>query len=161
VRPGRRPTTAPPPARGADDPRLSRTGLQLAQGDGTPFGRLNKIRDLLALVSALSYRTVNVVGHDAGSPLAGWCALARPDVFRTAVMSSAPYGGPPALPFRKANAPAAPGASPADPNAIYADLATLTPPRKHYQRYYQTAKANENLWHPTQGLHAFRREGRP
>jgi pimeloyl-ACP methyl ester carboxylesterase len=119
------------------------------------------MRDMLALVSALSYRTVNVVGHDAGSPLAGWCALARPDVFRTVVMSSAPYGGPPALPFRKANAPAAPGASPADRNAIHPDLATLTPPWKHYQRYYQTAEANENLWHPTQGLHAFRREGRP
>ena len=45
----------------------------------------------------------------------------------------------------------------ADPNAIYAELAALTPPRKHYQRYYQTAEANENLWHAKQGLHAFLR----
>ena len=125
--------------------------------DLRPFGSLNKMRDMLALVSALGYRTVNVVGHDAGSPLAGWCALARPDVFRTVVMSSAPFGGPAALPFNTANAPARPAAPPVDPNAIYADLARLTPPRKHYQRYYQTAEANENIWHPKQGLQAFLR----
>ena len=116
--------------------------------DLRPFGTVNRIRDMLALVSALGYRTVDVVGHDQGSPLAGWCACARPDVFRTVAMSSAPYGGPPAL------RPAAPAA---DPNAIYAELAALTPPRKHYQRYYQTAEANDNMWHAKQGLHAFLR----
>ena len=117
--------------------------------DLRPFGTLNRIRDMVSLVAALGYGTVNVVGHDQGSPLAGWCACARPDIFRTAAMSSAPFGGPPAL--------ARPNAPPADPNAIYAELATLTPPRKHYQRYYQTAEANENMWHAKQGLHAFLR----
>jgi len=117
--------------------------------DLRPFGTVNRIRDMLALVSALGYRTVNVVGHDQGSPLAGWCACARPDIFRTVAMSSAPYGGPPAL--------ARPTAPVADPNAIYAELAALTPPRKHYQRYYQTAEANDNMWHARQGLHAFLR----
>ncbi len=124
--------------------------------DLRPFGSLNKVRDMLALVSALGYRTVHVVGHDAGSPLAGWCALTRPDIFRTVVMSSAPFGGPPALPFNTANA-SRPASPPPDPNAIYADLAKLTPPRKHYQRYYQTAEANENIWHPKQGVQAFLR----
>jgi hypothetical protein len=38
-----------------------------------------------------------------------------------------------------------------------ADLAALTPPRKHYQTYYTTREANENMWHPPQGLHAFLR----
>jgi pimeloyl-ACP methyl ester carboxylesterase len=123
--------------------------------DLRPFGTFNRIRDMIALVAALGYRTVNVVGHDQGSPLAGWCACARPDVFRTAAMSSAPFGGPPPLPV--ATTAAARPAAPADPNAIYAELAALTPPRKHYQRYYQTAEANENLWHPKQGLHAFLR----
>jgi pimeloyl-ACP methyl ester carboxylesterase len=124
--------------------------------DLRPFGTVNKIRDMVALVSSLGYRTVNVVGHDQGSPLAGWCACARPDMFRTVVMSSAPYGGPPALPFNAANAPR-PVTPPIDPNAIYAELARLTPPRKHYQRYYQTAEANENMWRAPQGLHAFLR----
>ncbi len=123
--------------------------------DLRPFGTFNRIRDMIALVAALGYRTVNVVGHDQGSPLAGWCACARPDIFRTAAMSSAPFGGPPPLP--SATSAAGPATPPADPNAIYAELAALTPPRKHYQRYYQTAEANENLWHPKQGLQAFLR----
>jgi pimeloyl-ACP methyl ester carboxylesterase len=122
--------------------------------DLRPFGTVNRIRDMLALVSALGYRTVNVVGHDQGSPLAGWCACVRPDIFRTVAMSSAPYGGPPALAFNTTIGAPRPAA---DPNAIYAELATLTPPRKHYQRYYQTAEANDNMWHARQGLHAFLR----
>jgi pimeloyl-ACP methyl ester carboxylesterase len=125
--------------------------------DLKPFGTVNKIHDMLALVSALGYRSVaGVIGHDQGSPLAGWCALARPDVFRSVVMMSAPFGGAPAIPFNTANAPraAAPRAA-ADP--IYDELAKLTPPRKHYQRYYQTPGANEDLWHPPQGIHAFLR----
>ena len=74
--------------------------------DLRPFGTVNKIRDMLALVSALGYRSVAaVIGHDQGSPLAGWCALARPDVFRSVVMMSAPFGGPPALPFNTASSP--------------------------------------------------------
>jgi pimeloyl-ACP methyl ester carboxylesterase len=125
--------------------------------DRRPFGTVNKIKDMLALVSAMGCRSLAAVfGHDAGSPLAGWCALARPDIFRSVVMMSAPFGGVPTLPFNTANAarPAAP-AVPAD--AIYEELAKLTPPRKHYQRYYQTAEANENSWHPPQGIQAFLR----
>jgi pimeloyl-ACP methyl ester carboxylesterase len=124
--------------------------------DLRPFGTFNRIRDMIALVAALGYRTVNVVGHDQGSPLAGWCACARPDIFRTAAMSSAPFGGPPPMTTATSGASRSAG-PPADPNAIYAELAALTPPRKHYQRYYQTADANENLWHPKQGLQAFLR----
>src|SRR5262245_2632998 len=39
--------------------------------DLRPYGTVNRIRDMIALVAALGYRTVNVVGHDQGSPLAG------------------------------------------------------------------------------------------
>ncbi len=125
--------------------------------DLRPFGTVNKIKDMLALVAAMGYRSVAaVVGHDQGSPLAGWCALARPDVFRSVAMMSAPFGGAPTLPFNTANAPRA-AAPTAAPNAIYDELAKLTPPRKHYQRYYQTPEANENSWHPPQGLQAFLR----
>jgi pimeloyl-ACP methyl ester carboxylesterase len=123
--------------------------------DLRPFGTLNKIRDMLSLVSALGYRSIaSVIGHDQGSPLAGWCALVRPDVFKSAVMMSAPYGGAPALPVNAAG-----GAPPARASAdtIYDELARLTPPRKHYQRYYTTREANEDLWHPPQGLHSFLR----
>jgi pimeloyl-ACP methyl ester carboxylesterase len=125
--------------------------------DLRPFGTVNRIKDMLALVSAMGHRSLAAVfGHDSGSPLAGWCALARPDVFRSVVMMSAPFGGAPMLPFNTANTVAAPTPQ-TSPDAIYAELARLTPPRKHYQRYYQTREANADIWHPPQGLHAFLR----
>ena len=130
--------------------------------DLTPFSSLNRVRDLMALINALGHRTVAcVVGHDFGSPVAGTCALTRPDVFRAVVMSSAPFGGPGLLPFNTANAaPARPDilALPALPASnIDDDLAKLAEPRKHYQAYYTTREANENMWHPKQGLHDFLR----
>ena len=125
--------------------------------DLAPFRSLNQVRDMLGLVSVFGYRSVAaVIGHDQGSPLAAWCALARPDVFRSVTMMSAPFGGPPALPFNTADAPSTAAAgAPADP--IYDELAALQPPRKHYQRYYTTREANDNMWHATQGVHAFLR----
>ena len=123
--------------------------------DLRPYGTVNRIKDMLALTSAMGHRSLPAVfGHDMGSPLAGWCALARPDVFRSVVMMSAPFGGAPALPFNTANVPATPAPA-ANPNAIYDELAKLSPPRKHYQRYYQTREANANMWKPPQGLLAF------
>ena len=40
---------------------------------------------------------------------------------------------------------------------IYDDLTRLAPPRKHYQRYFSTREANDDMWHPPQGLHSFLR----
>lgn len=60
-------------------------------GDLGSFSILNSVRDTLSLVLALGYRSVvAVIGHDAGSPLGAWCALIRPDVFRSVAMMSAP-----------------------------------------------------------------------
>ena len=124
------------------------------EDDLAPFRSLNQVRDMLGLVSAFGYRSVAaVIGHDQGSPLAAWCAVVRPDVFRSVTMMSAPFGGPPALPFNTADAAPAPAAGSAD--TIYDELAGLKPPRKHYQRYYTTREANENMWHAPQGIHAF------
>jgi len=77
----------------------------------------------------------------------------RPDVFRSVVLMSAPFGGPPALPFDTANG-AAPRPAMRD---IATDLAALTPPRKHYQWYYSLREANDNMWKCPQGVHAFMR----
>lgn len=126
------------------------------QDDLRPFGQLNRIHDNLALVSALGYRSVAaVIGHDQGSPTAGWCAMARPDVFRAVIMMSSPLRGVvDSLPFNTANVPPAP---PRTVNNIHEDLARLTPPRKYYMKYYTTEPANDNMWHARQGLHNFLR----
>jgi len=123
--------------------------------DLSPWRTLNEVTDMVALTSALGYRQVAaVIGHDFGSPVAAWCAVVRPDVFRSVVMMSAPFGGAPSLPFDTADRPQTMTA-PVD--TIYDDLAKLTPPRKHYQRYYSTREANDDMRNAPQGLHAFLR----
>ncbi len=123
--------------------------------DLSPWRTLNQVRDQLGLVFAMGYRSVAaVVGHDFGSPIAAWCALIRPDVFRSVVMMSAPFSGPPALPFNTANTPPA---APAPGPDIYEQLAKLNPPRKHYQRFYSTREANADMHNAPQGVHDFLR----
>jgi pimeloyl-ACP methyl ester carboxylesterase len=118
-----------------------------------PFSTLNRVRDMLGLAAALGHRSLaGVVGHDFGSPTAGWCALARPDVFRSVAMMSAPFGGAQPLNTAGQAAPPAPAA-----RSIDEELAALSPPRQHYQTYYTTRPANENMWHPPQGVHDFLR----
>ena len=123
--------------------------------DLAPFRTLNEVRDMLALVSAFGYRSVDaVIGHDFGSPVSAWCAVSRPDVFKSVVLMSAPFAGTPSLPFNTADAkPSSPPAA----DTIYDELAKLKPPRKHYQRYYATREANDNMWKAPQGIHAFLR----
>jgi pimeloyl-ACP methyl ester carboxylesterase len=126
-------------------------------GELAPFRMLNLVRDALGLVSALGYRSVAaVVGHDFGSPVAAWCALLRPDVFRSVALMSAPFAGPPPLPFNTANEAPNPGGA-VSPAGVLEDLAVLPRPRKHYQWYYSTRAANDNMRNCPQGVHAFLR----
>ncbi|MFN0313829.1 MAG: alpha/beta fold hydrolase [Burkholderiales bacterium] len=123
-------------------------------GDLASFRMLNIVRDTMGLLFALGKRSVAaVVGHDFGSPVTSWCALLRPDVFRSAVMMSAPFGGPPPIPFNTANEPPREKSE----SNFHEDLAALRRPRKHYHWYYSTPEANDNMWHAPQGLHAFLR----
>jgi pimeloyl-ACP methyl ester carboxylesterase len=123
-------------------------------GDLNSYRLFNLVRDALGLVSAFGYRSVDaVVGHDFGSPVAAWCALLRPDVFRSVVLMSAPFAGPPPLPFDTADTPSTPQVD--DP--VHRELAALPRPRKHYQWYYSTREANANMHHAPQGVHDFLR----
>jgi pimeloyl-ACP methyl ester carboxylesterase len=125
-------------------------------GDLGAFRLLNLVRDALGLVSALGYRSVAaVIGHDFGSPVAAWCALLRPDVFRSVVLMSAPFPGPPAVPFDTADNTQAGEVK--SRRSIHDDLAALDPPRKHYHWYYSTRAADPNMRHCPQGIHAFLR----
>ena len=122
-------------------------------GDVASFRMLNLVRDAMCLVSALGYRSVEgVFGHDAGSNVAAWCSLIRPDVFRRVAMMSAPFSGPPSLPFNSDR-----DRPKVIHDSIHDDLAALKRPRKHYQWYYSTRPANDDMWKCTQGVHAFMR----
>src|SRR5207244_749517 len=115
--------------------------------DPDPFRILNMVRDAMGLVLALGYRQVAaVVGHDAGSPVAAWSALVRPDIFRSVAMISSPFAGVPSLPFNTANGAAPPRPAPTD-DELDAELAKLNPPRKYYQNYQRTPGANDDMLH--------------
>ncbi len=133
------------------------TGWDAAyEADPVPFRSLNLVRDALALVFALGHRTVDgVIGHDAGAPIAAWCALARPDVFRSAAIMSAPFPGPPGLPFDVEHTQ--PTVRPPGVNSVEVDraLGALDPPRKHYLRWYTTPGANADMMEAAQGLSDF------
>jgi pimeloyl-ACP methyl ester carboxylesterase len=125
-------------------------------GDLASFRRLNVVRDALGLVFAFGHRSVAaVVGHDFGSPIAAWCAVTRPDVFRSVALMSAPFSGTPRLPFDTADNPPRPSSS-SGPSQTQ-NLAALARPRKHYQGYYTTREANDNMLKAPQGIHAFLR----
>jgi pimeloyl-ACP methyl ester carboxylesterase len=66
---------------------------------------------------------------------------------------SAPFAGPPQLPFNTADAP--PGPKVEDP--VHRELAALPRPRKHYQWYYATREANADMHRAPQGVHDFLR----
>jgi len=124
-------------------------------GDVASFRFLALVKDAVALVLALGYRSVvAVVGHDFGSPVAAWCALIRPDVFRSVVLMSAPFAGAPSLPFGSDKTGAAADSAGPDINAA---IAALERPRKHYQWYYSTRQAEPDMLSPPQGLHDFLR----
>ena len=123
-------------------------------GDLASFRLLNLVRDALGLVAAFGYRHVDaVVGHDFGSSVAAWCALVRPDVFRSVVLMSAPFAGPPSLPFDTVDAPP----QPKHEDPVHRELAALPRPRKHYQWYYSTREANADMHRAPQGVHDFLR----
>ncbi|TAJ19566.1 MAG: alpha/beta fold hydrolase [Dehalococcoidia bacterium] len=125
--------------------------------DIAPYSTLNKVRDALWLVSALGVSSVvAAIGHDAGAAVAAGCALTRPDVFRSVVMMSAPFGGVDRLPFNTATAEVVAPTTPTRAG-LDAELARLNPPRKNYRSYYSTREANDNMWHAPGGVHAFLR----
>jgi pimeloyl-ACP methyl ester carboxylesterase len=118
-------------------------------GDFASFHLLNLVKDTRELMAALDIvRVAAVVGHDFGSPVAAWCALLHPDLFRSVALLSAPFSGPPRRHGSGTQSPMA---------AIADSLAALSPPRKHYQWYYSSREANGNMHGCAQGIHAFLR----
>jgi pimeloyl-ACP methyl ester carboxylesterase len=118
--------------------------------DLLPYALLNRVSDVLGLVRALGYKKVaTVVGHDWGGATAAWCAMVRPDVFRSVVLMSTPFDGPSDLPLDTADHPLKPVAE----VNMDKELAALPRPRKHYQSYLISRGANEDLWHAPQGVH--------
>ena len=116
-----------------------------------PFNLVNLARDIVGLVGALGYHQAQtIIGHDAGSYVAGTCALIRPDIFQSCVMMSAPFTGTPPLDQDSTSRLTRPSLL-----NFESQLNALKEPRKHYQVYYSTSYANGQMMNASQGLHQF------
>ena len=123
-------------------------------GELKSFRMTNLVKDVLGLLSALEYKEAIVMGHDFGSPVAAYCALMRPDVFRGVSLMSAPFTGAPRLGSQMGSSSEK---AQTDTPDIHKELAALDTPRKHYQWYYSTREADGDMWKCPQGLHNFLR----
>jgi pimeloyl-ACP methyl ester carboxylesterase len=120
------------------------------EDDLVPYADFSLVADVIGLTRALGHETVAcVIGHDWGAPTAQWCALTRPDVFRSVVSMSNPFYESPLLPMDTADHPPVQGTH----VDLQRDLAALPRPRKYYVWYYATRAANEDMWRAPQGVH--------
>ena len=78
----------------------------------------------------------------------------RPDVFRAVALMSAPFAGTAVAAIRHAGRASA--GRVADPHA-FSPISPSSRPRKHYQHYYGTREADDNMRNAAQGIHAFLR----
>ncbi|KAG2154167.1 Alpha/Beta hydrolase protein [Suillus bovinus] len=112
---------------------------------------LNIVEDVRSLVRALGYSSVAMlVGHDFGSPLAGHCVVAHPELFASVVFMSAPFSGVNGPPRSRTNNEdrddkTREGSIASSGLDIATALAALQPPRKHYTAYFSTLPADADL----------------
>jgi pimeloyl-ACP methyl ester carboxylesterase len=119
------------------------------EGDVASFTTHNYARDAIGLAMALGHHEIQcVAGHDFGAAVAAYCALTRPDYFRSVAMMSYPFDGPPVLPFNNTNPPPA-------SQSLAQQLAALPEPRKDSMAYFSTAHANQDILNCKQGLKDF------
>jgi pimeloyl-ACP methyl ester carboxylesterase len=123
--------------------------------DPQPFLMLNLLRDQIALVNALGYRsTAMMVGHDQGSLMAAYGALIRPDMFPRLTLIGGGFGGAPTFPFDTANGAPMPHPDFTNPE-LDAEYAKLDPPRKGYQDYWASPEAERDMKNVPQGMTNF------
>ncbi|MFP6805716.1 MAG: alpha/beta hydrolase [Pseudomonadales bacterium] len=129
------------------------TGWQAGyDSDLAAFSLLSLANDAAGIVHALGHsRVAAVIGHDFGSPVAAWCGIAHPEMFPAVVLMSAPFQSQGAGNTKENTKKKAGSAD------VHAKLAQLVRPRKHYQLYYGTREANDDMLHARQGLKAFLR----
>jgi pimeloyl-ACP methyl ester carboxylesterase len=104
--------------------------------DPTPFSILNLVNDVVTFIHALGYHSAySVIGHDAGSIVAGFSAWLHPDVFQSVVMMSAPFTTQ--LPGSPSNTERV--------NHWLEHLARLDEPKKYYMDYFSSNGANNDM----------------
>jgi len=96
-------------------------------GNLQPFRFTNLVTDVLVLLGVLGIQNVrSVIDHDYGTPVASYCALIRPDIFKSVALMRAPFAGSASVLFGS-------NCSQENGRDLHRQLVTLSRPRKHYQ----------------------------
>ena len=118
--------------------------------DLTSYNHLNLAKDIYLLCKSLGYEKVKcIVGHDSGAAVASWASLLYPNYFMNLAIMSAPFSGPPN--FTEVDH----SNYISDTDLIDKDLEKLDKPRKHYQSYFRSKSANDDMMNSDQGLKSF------
>ena len=84
-------------------PVLAKAGYHVVAPDQRGYGKSDKPHeieeynifkltgDIIGLVQALGKKEAIIIGHDWGAPVAWYCSLLRPDLFKSLVLLSVPY----------------------------------------------------------------------
>ena len=115
----------------------STTSRTTYSDDTTPFSVPNLVEDVKTFIHALGYEhAAALVGHDAGSIVAGFCAWLYPETFHSVVMMSAPF---------TTQLPGSPtGTKRVQEWRSY--LQQLEEPRKYYMDYFCSSAANRDMF---------------
>ncbi len=107
------------------------------------FSVLNLTQDILNLMDRLEVKKFHLIGHDFGSYIASYFSLLYPKYVLSLTLMSMPFSGPPK-----------------DKNInkllnLNTKLSKIK--KKHYQYYFSTSKASDNMLNCDQGLTKFLR----
>lgn len=109
------------------------------------FSVLNLTRDIFVLLKNLGIKKVNIIGHDFGSYVSCYFSLMYPSLVESIIIMSMPFGGAPTRNNLKSK----------DISFINGELLKLSPPRKHYQKYFASKEALTNINNCKQGMFKF------
>ena len=104
---------------------------------------LNLAKDMSCLMEKLNIDKYHLVGHDFGAYVSSYLCLLNPKNVLSLTLSSMPFPGPPIL------------KNISKMDRVNKKLALLEPKRKHYQYYFSSYGAENNIMKCKQGLNDF------
>tara|TARA_Y100000589_G_scaffold307652_1_gene323508 strand:- start:247 stop:1347 length:1101 start_codon:yes stop_codon:yes gene_type:complete len=110
------------------------------------FSVLNLVEDINSFLKKINIYKVDLIGHDFGAYVSCYLALLYPNLINSIIIMSMPFSGPP----NKFN-------SSSDIINLNKNLGKLSPRRKHYQKYFSSSLAADNILNCKQGLFDFLR----
>lgn len=107
------------------------------------FSVLNLAKDMSCLMKRLNIDKYHLIGHDFGAYVSSYLCILYPKKILSLTLMSMPFPGPPVL--KNIN----------DLLNMNKKLALLKPKRKHYQCYFSSYGADNNIMKCSQGLKDF------